>query len=308
MLKGRSRRFRAAVTGAFPPESERMGILRAAVLALLIGSPGSVWAEPPSQSIPPDPARDALIADLMDLSGMDVGLRQLSDLMRAELDRPPDPELDPSFYEVLRAVLLGAYQPEPLRRGVMESLAADYDPERFAAIRDLLESPLVRRMTALDVAAGTPEAQADMEANEAALLAGATRDRLALVGRLDNALGATGLTTELALMPVQAIATMHFPLLPEAERERRQAELDEAVDQLRPEVHAAVHQAVVVSYLYTYRGVDDADLAAYVARIESDVGQDWVRRSTVALRHAFASAQAHAAAEVMRRLVGGTEI
>lgn len=286
-----------------------MRTLRAAVLVFILLPAGPAWAkDAPNGGAGPDAGRDALILELMDLSGIDATLRQLPDLLRAELDQPPDPDLDATNYEVLRAVLLGAYRPEALRRGVREALAAGYDRERFSAFREMLASPLFRRMTALEVAAGTPEAQAEMEANEAALLAGAGPERLALVDRLDAAVGATDLTADLALMPLEAVASMHFPLLPETERARRRKELDEALEQVRPEVHAAVRHAVVVSYVYTYRGVDDADLAAYVAEVESDLGRDWVRRSGDALRQAFAQAQAHAAAEVMRRMVGGTEI
>jgi len=285
-----------------------MRTFRAALLALLllpIGPAVARSAPPPSGDTA---ARDAVIAELMDLSGMDATLRQLPGLIEAELDRPPDPDLDEATYAMLRVVLLGTFQAEALRRGVMEELAAGYEPERFAAFRELLNRPLLKRMTALEVAAGTPEAQAEMDRDEAALLAGAGPERLALVDRLDAASGATRMGTDLALMPVETMGTIHFPLLPEAERARQREALDETLEQLRPEIEASMRHAVVVSYVYTYRDVDDADFAAYVEMVESDLARDWMRRTADAFRHAVARAQAHAAAELMRRLVGGTEI
>jgi hypothetical protein len=263
---------------------------------------------PADEAPPPDPGRDALIAELMDLSGTDAMLAQLPAALQAELDQSPAPDVDPDTYALLRTVLLEAYRSASLRRTLVDNLARQYDPGRFRSFRDLLASPLARKMTSLELAAGSPEAQAEMNRNTPAILAAATPARLALVRRLDEVIHATEMTTDLSMLPLRAVATMHFPLLPEAERQRQQAVVDEAMEQVRPEVHDSVHQSVLVSFLYGYRSVSDAELGRYVDLLDSDLGRGWVSLSNDAFVGAVRQAEHHAAAEAMRRMMGGTEI
>jgi hypothetical protein len=255
-------------------------LVLAALLACVSGAPlraGSTGAPP---------ALDALIRELLDLSGTRRMLDQVLQQVQTSTARDAH-RLPAALVGRLRAALAESYAGEALARDVTDHLRRNATRDRLAASLALLRQPLALRFTELEIQAGTPEAQPELQGFVDKLpYSPPTHEREALLEKLDALTGTSDLMTEVAVSTASAVARgiagARGPLTaPERER------LVEAIDEMRQQVRPAMREQVRSGLLFTYRSATDTDLELYVKLFETDAGQWLAHASGAAVRSAL---------------------
>jgi hypothetical protein len=212
---------------------------------------------------------------LFRLSGMD---RQLGSLAATiELQIANEAGIPDSMRPTLARAARDAYAPESLRGVALSHLRPKLATGPLDAVMKWLSSERGRRITQLEETASTLEAQAKLATFAATLQASPPRpERVALIQRLDAATRSTDLATDVALRIAAAVAR---GLLAAQPISTPTPDLDAILEAQRPQMRAGMQSSVLVTYLFTYRELSDADLGAYVAFMESGPGQ-WYNDAT----------------------------
>lgn len=233
------------------------GILLTLLLSLFsnAGASGSVRPNDPD------------ILAVMDLSGLTATIVQVPEQMQAGLNvsqQDKRGKISGADYGALKKIFSDTFSAEAIKQDVVEYLGQTYDKDRYTALVELLQSPLAKRMTALEVATGTPEEFQTMLQYAAGL---ATKPpsakRVALVAELDKVSHATELTATLQIETLRSMLGAFASYSP-AEESATREKLNHIVNGGREQIVTTAHQLVIVSYLYTYRDVSDEDLSKYI--------------------------------------------
>lgn len=213
------------------------------------------------------PAYDQAL-ELLSASGLETQLAYIGagagDQFVAQSPSLPDP-----IRSQLRSQLEAAYAADVLQRTALEILRAGIDDERVAPVLAWLRGDPGRRITDLEAAASTPEAMRAMQAYAETLpQQPPSAERVALLRRLDAATRSTDMSTDVALRISAAVARSMAAANPSIV----EADLSRAIEQGRPRMEQAMERLTLVSFLYTYRELDDATLDAYVTFLESPDG------------------------------------
>lgn len=222
-------------------------------------------------------ANRALIEEVLELYGVKEQVAQVPLLLQAQLDRERD-QHPPEVYQALRQAFAQAYRAEALYEKVMAHFEAAATTEQLLAAREWLRTPLSQKMTRLEAAAGTPQAQEEMQEFAAGLEANPpSSDRVALAQELDEAVGATDTTIAISVATVRAVVKGVQPLLP-SDQQMPEEEIEHEVMQLEAELQQTMKYGTWLSFLYTYRSVSDQELADYLAYWQSAEGR-WLSRT-----------------------------
>jgi len=223
-------------------------------------------------------ANRALILEVLELYGVKEQVAQVPLLLQAQLEQERG-EHPPEVYQALRQAFAQAYAAETLYEKVVAHFEAAATAEQLLAAREWLRTPLSQKMTRLEIAAGAPQAQEEMQEFAASLEADPpSSDRVALVQELDAAVGATDTTIAISVATVRAVVKGVQPLLP-AEQRMSEEEIEEEVTGLEAELQSTMKYSTWLSFLYTYRSVSDQELADYLAYWQSAEGR-WLSRTT----------------------------
>lgn len=244
-------------------------------------------------------ALDALIAEVLDLSGTRRMLDQIRDQVRSSTARD-EGRLPPDLVTRLRAAVADCYKGEALARTVTEYLRHNASHDQLASALELLRTPIALRFTELEVRAGAPEAQPALRSFLDRLpYSPPSVERTALLARLDELTGTSVLMTDVAVSTASAVArgvaSASGPLT-----RRQRVELDDAVDEMRQQLGTTMREQVKLTLLFTYRDANDPELDRYVKLYESSAGQ-WLARAAGA---AVRAALERAAQDLGRRLAG----
>jgi hypothetical protein len=150
-----------------------------------------------------------------------------------------------------------------------------------------LDSPLGERCSRLEEAASTPEALAKIEQYSAQLRnSPPTAERLDALRRLDSAVRGTEASVWIAIDTQVAVALAILSTLPIEQRAPR-AHIAREVEKARPQIEAAVRMQAVVSMLYTYRSLTEAEIHQYLVFATSPVGAKYHAVALAAFKKAF---------------------
>lgn len=238
-----------------------MGLI---VLALL---PSPAWGGD-------DTKRAALIDDILALSGFNDAVDALPDSLAAQFDTAP-PDVDPAFIRAYLDAVASVVRADLLRVAMERSLAAHYDAERYRAFRDMLATPLVRRMTQIESAKRRPGESAEFDDFRAETLPGLAGSRRSLLRRIDRASGTTDTVIALAsnATVVVFIGEAAKGDRPPAHLGVTTAGLEAARHEMRRNLGDRLAQDTEAYLAYLYRDVTDEDLAAYGALLDTDLGR-----------------------------------
>lgn len=250
-----------------------------------------------ASSTPARPRGDALLEEVMDLSGTRRMLEQVPEQVLAGAAADRD-RLPADVRARLDAALRAAYRADTLKRAAFDYLKKHARPDELAAALALLRSPVALRFTEMEVAAGTPEAHALVGPFvEGLATAPPPRARFDLLVRLDALSGTSALLTEISVQTAasvaRGVASARSPLTP-----TQADQLAAMVRQMREQAGPATRHQVITMFLFTYRKASDEDLAKYVAMYETP-GGEWLARTTGA---AAKVALEQAAVDLARRL------
>lgn len=237
----------------------------------------------------------AIINQIMSVSGMDEMIEQLPAGVAMGFDQQPPPPVNQAEYERFRQAYLQTFDPVKIRQTVVDHFSRHYEPQRFAELLEVLNTPLALKMKALEVQANTPQAQQEMMQMGNIIMGQASPSRLALVQQLDAAQKATETMIDVQLMTTRAMMEGMNTLAP-PEQQVTKEQQGQMLEQLRAQSLYPARQFVYLSLVYTYRTVSDEELGEYLRLYQSELG----RWSTTLMMDAWMNV----ADDVSQRLAG----
>ncbi len=251
----------------------------------------------PEQRTPADHrTKDALVDRVMTLSGIDRQFDRIPELIEAQIHRQPPPIGVAETARLVR-VLTSAFSPDKTRRTMRDYLIDHFDERRFAQLATMLESPLARRMTALEDAASTQASLQRLMQEANRFMADLSPERLILLGELDRSMGMSETMVEFQVRAFEAIVQALSPLLPEGQR-MPEDRMEAIADQMREQGLYPTRQQNLVQLAWTYREASDREIEDYLALYRSDIGQ----RSTRLMKAATMAVFDRAMTEIARAL------
>jgi len=211
---------------------------------------------------------DQDILAVMDLSGLTATIVQVPEQMQAGLHTSQQGNrgnISGTDYGALKKIFSDTFSAEAIKHDVVEYLGQSYDKNRYTSLVELLQSPLAKRMTALEVATGTPDEFKNMLQYATGLATNPpSAERVALVAELDKVSHATKLTATLQIETLRSMLGAFASYSP-GEESATKEKLNHIINDGREQIVTTAHQLVLVSYLYTYRDVSNEDLRKYIA-------------------------------------------
>jgi len=266
----------------------RWGWLLALVVMVTLGAPGARAQEAGE-------GQRALIVRLLDLAGMKSQIGELGEIIGSVAEQYQG-RLSVSDRKRVTELIAGAYAVDKVYPGIIRAFEKEYNPSHVSSAMNWLESPLGRKMTALEVQAATqnaPEQIMGFNAEYRRL----SEERRVAIDRLANLLqagdvlvNAVILTTTEMLMGVQTD-------LP-AEKRISERQVRAGAEGLRTQLRGRYQELARVSIAYTYRSLSDEELEQGTRFYASEAGQ-WLNRVG---NEALVEAMGRAAREVGKGL------
>ena len=254
---------------------------------------------PPIQGVTGD--RDALIEEALELSGIKKQLAGLAAQVTQNTNLGKSP-LDQKERAALLQALASAFGPEPILATVRRALRNDYDPQLMGVFVARLRTPTLRRLTAMEVEADTPELAQKLPAFAAGLKGSPPpAERMSRLVRLDAATRTADYMLELRGAIVRAGIRAVEPMLP-PERRPKPGVVDAAIASMIAQQRDVMRQEVLVLFLYVYRGATDAELDEYIAFEESEAAQWFQGLYRRALIEGLTAASENAVRRIARAL------
>lgn len=182
--------------------------------------------------------------------------------------------LPPEMARGVEAFLRDAFAAERLQnRTEAAMLAQEPTPARLQASLDMLREPLVRRITQMEVAASDPDRLSDLIAFMQSMQSERPpKRRVQLARRISQAMDSEEYLVELGVLTgVATLHAMRVHIPPD------QPFPDPDSSEMRQTLEQSIRQTLdarsVATRLFIYQEASEADLAAYVERLESPEGQ-----------------------------------
>jgi hypothetical protein len=246
-------------------------------------------------------AQRALVDEVQDLLGMQAFLKKLEGQTDEQLKDPNrqarmakwPPEVREHFPQMFR----DAFAADVMGPAIAASIGERFDEARLKAAVAWLREPLARKMVALE---SRHPGREEMEAFGRRLQERMPDEaRLALIGRLDDAVHASELSLEcLAAM----MAGMSQPFVESGQTTPEEAEqmIGQMRQQLQGELGELLLDGTIAQMLMTYETVSDDELGKYVEWWESPDGRWLAGAEAYAIMRALAQASARLAQEMIR--------
>ena len=175
--------------------------------------------------------------------------------------------------KIIHARIPQAYAADDIRPGIEAVLAARLTAADAEFVLDWLDSPLGRKCTALESAAAAPEALRAMQAYARKLQQSPPPPtRVALLDELATAVKAVDNAVEIVMNTQLAVAAGMMAAMPE-EQQKPLGVIHDQLEQLRPQITAAVQSQTGIAFLYTYQALSEDEIGRYLAFAQSPEGK-----------------------------------
>jgi hypothetical protein len=255
------------------------------------GSAGAV-AHPDHQS------EARALDELLERSGLRVQLESLTAGIRAQFRRAHRRQSSQDRITIDR-IVAERFAADTLYARVKAEFQRSLESGRLEKALAWYDSPLGKRITAQElavlVAAGGPEAVADLEQNRP------SSRRIELLERLDAGGGASETTVDVTVAIVRSLTRAFQPGLP-AVADLTRGQLDQQIAQARNRTLEDMRRVCLVGMLLAYRSLSDEELDQYVQFVESEDGHRYVGVMNSALLIAVDAAAEATAAELATAL------
>ena len=218
-----------------------------------------------------------LIDQLYRQSGMERQMEQLPMIIQVAFDQAAADhthfrKLPRSVVAEMRGAVTAAYDPEIIKRAIMDECHETLSIEDLNQVLGWLRSPLGRRITRLEESAASPESFLALQRYAVEVQqTPPPPERLAVVQQLDAAVKVTETGVEIAMNTQLAVAMAVLASLP-VEQQPTPANLAAALEQQRAQIQNLVRNQTLISLLYTYRGITDDEILEYIAFASSSAG------------------------------------
>jgi len=214
------------------------------------------------------------IETLMVKSGLNKQLEQTAPMFQAGMaqQNQESKALSPEEINELSGIAARAFDPKTLKENVQKYLQANLSETDIQAALAWLNSPLGERITRLEEDGSTPAAYAEMQKMAGSLTGNAGRVELAR--KLDNAVKATETGLAVALnIQTAMIAALTSGTAPEMRP--TMDNIEKEMGKNKGQIRFAIEQATLLSFLYSYRGLSDAEIGKYIDFANSASGKKY---------------------------------
>ena len=274
-----------------------------------------VWVLLPVVATAQD-AKEALIQALYVKSGIERQMSQMPALLQVGFDQAVASderlrELPRAVRREIRASIATVFAVEDIKKTIMGACRESLSVDDLKDVLGWLDSPVGRKFTQLEEAASSPEQYLAMQRFAQQLQESPPRpERLKILKQLDAAVKATESAVELALNTQLAIAVAISASLPK-EQQPAYDRLTEMIEQTRPQIQAVMQTQTLVSMLFTYKDLADAELGRYLAFAVSHAGAKYHAAYISGFKKALLAGSfrwGEAIADILRQSAGKNEI
>ncbi|MDQ2694082.1 MAG: DUF2059 domain-containing protein [Pseudomonadota bacterium] len=254
-------------------------------------------------SVPAQDDAQHLAREIMDRSGLDSQIEQIPLHIQAGLEQSQAQEqpLPPQEFERLSRIMAGAYDPKAIKATVLEHLER-LSAEDLQAVLDWLNTPLGRKIVALEEATSAPEARDALPGVWQRFLTGEIpAERVDRIQRLIKAVNAIDLTVDL-LENMQLAMASALSAYSQPGATLPLDELKKQIEGNRLVIRNMVAQEILVSSLHTYEALDNAGLDQYLDFAVSPPGKSYHDAVFAAFSDALAQAARRMADTLGREL------
>jgi len=217
------------------------------------------------------------IRELYAKAGMQKQLEQLPSLIQTMFDQSAREDeqarkMPKSLLSDMSKAIPEAFAPGKLQGTVLSELTEKFTARDAKEVLKWLDSPLGKKCTELEEESYSPEAQAEMEQFTAGLQTSPpTAKRLQVLKEFDSAVRATDSAVDTALATQVALALAVIATFP-PERQMPLDAVSREMEKNRPILEAEVRSQVLITNLYTYRNLTEAELKLYIEFAKSPAG------------------------------------
>ena len=235
---------------------------------------------------------EALVQELYGKSGLEKQMQEVPLSIQAGLDQLPItgnrlPKPPPKVIPLMKALAPEAFAPERLKAAILPELRAKLTNQDLKTVLRWLDSPLGIKCTRLEEDTSTPETYAESHKYAEKLeKSPQTAERLKVLRKFDAAVRATKHSVEIVINMQAALALGINASLPK-EQQRPLADISREIEKQRPEIEAAMKMEMLVSQLYTYRSLTEAEIQQYIKFASSPAGLKYHAVADAALKKAF---------------------
>ncbi|MBI3016179.1 MAG: hypothetical protein HYY65_14210 [Candidatus Tectomicrobia bacterium] len=216
----------------------------------------------------------ALIAQMLDLAGMKSQIGELGEIIASAAEQYQG-RLSVSDRKRVTDLIAGAYAVEKVYPGIIRAFEKEYDPSYMTGAMNWLQSPLGRKMSALEVQAATqnsPEQIMGFNTEYRRLSEG----RRAAIDRLANVLKAGDVLVNTVLITTTEMVMGMQAELP-ADKKINEQQMRAGAEGLRNQLRGRYQELARVSIAYTYRSLSDEELEQGTLFYTTEAGQ-WLNR------------------------------
>jgi hypothetical protein len=221
-------------------------------------------------------ADQELVRTLMQKSGLNKQIEQIPLMMQAGMaqaeQNEPSRKLTQKEMDELNSMVAEAFDAKAMNASVQKHIQSNLAKNDIRAALAWLSSPLGEKITRLEEDASTPAAYTEMQAMADTLLKNTAR--AAQLRKLDGAVKATESGVRVALNIQISLLTAMSSVLPKDKRPSAD-EIKGQVNKNSEQVRSMVEQDTLLSFLYTYRTLTDAEIDQYIAFAESNSGRKY---------------------------------
>jgi len=220
------------------------------------------------------------VQELFVKSGMQEQLKALPSLVQSAFNQSVEKDeeakkLPKTLVSAMSAAATEAFSPTRLRVTMLAELPKKLTAQDIKEVLKWLDSPLGKKCTHLEEASSTPEVDADMQKYATGLQASPpTSERLQVLREFDAAVKATEAAVDMAINTQVALAMAIIATFPK-ERQVPIENVLREVEKNRPAMEAEVRSQVLISHLYTYRTLTDAEIKLYTDFAKSPAGSKY---------------------------------
>jgi hypothetical protein len=235
-------------------------------------------------------ATPQLTQELMAKSGLNKQVANIPKLVLYGLDgarRQTEQPLNLEVYENLKSAILSSFRPDEILKTISQHVDSDLNKYDIEAILQWLDSPLGRKITALEESTSTPEAYLSMMSRKDELLKNTAR--VEKMKALDAAIKETEFNLDLQInMQIAIASSIAAALVPDNNMvfERISAAAEAGRSKMEPHVR----EETLVSQLYTYQTLTDAEIDRLIAFSSSDLGQIYYDATSQGFKIGFMNA------------------
>jgi hypothetical protein len=236
-------------------------------------------------------ADQELVRTLMQKSGLNKQIEQIPLMMQAGIaqadQNQPSRKMTQKEMSDLNSMVAAAFNAKAMSAAVQKQIGSDLAVKDIRAALAWLSSPLGEKITRLEEDSSTPAAYAEMQAMADTLTKNTAR--AAQLKKLDRAVKATesGVNVALNMQISMLIATSS--VMPRDKRPSAD-EITVQVNKNSAQMRSMVEQDTLLSFLYTYRTLTDAEVDRYIAFAESESGRKYSAVTTKGVSDAIVQA------------------